>query len=137
MTTSKPIFFCLFILASNDLESIEKTEPSAKLHASRKLMILALLDKTRYAGLIGGGEDILGKVGELPPNREAADTLRMSDGHLQSEPARRAKGRFYAAKSFALGSNRQGNMRIKVNKQEVELPGEASGKDVAEKLNLR
>ena len=49
-------------------------------------MVLPSLDKTRFAGLVGGGEDILEKVGEPPQNQE------------------RAKGRFYAAKNFAIGS---------------------------------
>ena len=49
-------------------------------------MILAALAKTRIAGLVGGGEDILGKVGE-PPARQ-----------------RMPKGRFYAAKGFVIGS---------------------------------
>jgi hypothetical protein len=49
-------------------------------------MILAALARTRMAGSAGGGEDILEKVGEPPPVQEMA------------------KARFYAARSFAIGS---------------------------------
>src|ERR1700722_10721015 len=82
----------------------------AKFHVSRKSKILATSCQNLLAGSVDGGEDILEKVGEPPSRRRAADTLRMSGGHLQreageqSEPARRAKGRFYVAKSFAIGS---------------------------------
>jgi hypothetical protein len=47
---------------------------------------LASLAKTCIAGLVGGGENILEEVGEPPPRQEMAN------------------GRFYAAKSFAIGS---------------------------------
>jgi L-serine dehydratase len=61
-------------------------EPIAELHASGKSKILATSCQNLPAGSAGGGEDILAKVEELPPGQEAP------------------KGRFSAAKSFAIGS---------------------------------
>jgi hypothetical protein len=58
-------------------------------------MILASLDRTRIAGSVGGGENILEKVEEPPPSQELA------------------KGRFYAARIFVSGS--QGLLILKKN----------------------
>jgi len=74
-------------------------------------MVLAPLDKTRSAGLVGGGEDILEKV-DCEDTRRSGGPSQCKAGE-QSEPVGPKapppnqgvpKGRFYAAKSFAIGS---------------------------------
>jgi oxygen-independent coproporphyrinogen-3 oxidase len=60
-------------------------EPTAKLHASEKSMILATSCQNLQAGSFDGGEDILGKVDEPPPRQGAP------------------KGRFFRGEEFCSG----------------------------------
>ena len=78
----------------------ELLEGIAKLHASRKSKILATPCQNLLAGSVDGGEDILEKVEEPLLLR----ILCKCPGDICKEEQGAPKGRFYAAKSFAIAS---------------------------------
>src|ERR1700722_5715393 len=90
------------------MKQIINLEAIAKFHASRKSKILAIPCQNLLAGSSDGGEDILEKVGEPPSGLrtlwKCPVDISKEEQVSKANRAEAAKGRFYAAKSFAIAS---------------------------------